>query len=454
MLKSALFIKIVVLFGSVIVLLLPLSMLKGLISERSHYRDDVKNSLEQSTSGPQKLLGPLIALPITEMITVREGNKDVKKASSFIHYYLPDELIIDGNQAVETRHIGIYDGQIWNTTMKIRAVFTTNKFNEWRKPGFDIGQPFIALAVGDSRGIVKVENVTVNDSALPTIEPGTGLASLRQGVHVSIPAPLNQQEKLELAVSLQLMGTGTFSVVPLGRMSELKLASNWPHPGFLGDFLPQQRKISASGFTAQWQSSWFANNINATFEEGADLYKEIDALPAFSVTVETPADQYQLIDRAVKYAVLLIAMTFMAFFIFETLTATMMHPMQYLLVGMSLVMFYLVLLALSEHIGFNLAWLCASLTCAFINVIYLQAVMKGWKRSLAFSAGLLSLDAVLWQLLRSEESALLLGTGVLAAVLMAVMFLTRHIDWYALSKRSPRGKPLVAEGLERDRLWK
>lgn len=457
MLKSPLLIKMLVLTGSILLLLLPLSMLKGLITERSEYRDDVANSLEQSTSGPQKLLGPLIALPITEMITVREGDKEVSKPSSFIRYYLPDALTINGNQAVETRHIGIYDGQIWHTNMKIRAVFNTRKFDEWRKPGFEPGKPFIVLAVGDSRGIVGIDNVTINGNVLPAVEPGTGLASLRQGAHVQIPTDIYQDDKLDLALSLNLMGTGAFSVVPLGRVSELTLTSNWPHPGFLGDFLPQERKVSASGFEARWQSSWFANNINTTFEGSADLYREIAGLPAFSVTVETPADQYQLIDRAIKYAILLIAMTFMAFFIFETLTATMMHPMQYLLVGMSLVMFYLVLLALSEHIGFNLAWLSASLVCALINGIYLQAVLKGWKRSLGFSAGLLTLDAVLWQLLRSQESALLLGTAVLLVVLTTVMFLTRHIDWYVLSTRVPRLKTQAVRDEkeeDRDRLWK
>lgn len=466
MFKSPLFIKILVLIGSLVLLLVPLSMLKGLINERSEYRNDVENSLEQSTSGPQKLLGPLIAVPITEMISVQEDGKDVSKPSSFIRYYLPDTLNIDGNQAVETRHIGIYEGQIWHTSMNIRAQFSTNNFKEWKKPGVEIGQPFIVMTVSDSRGLVKVEKVSVNEAQLTDIEPGTGLAALKQGIHVKIPESVYQDDQLTLSLTLNLMGTGTFSVVPLGRQSELSLTSNWPHPGFLGDFLPQTREVSASGYQALWQSSWFANNINATFEEGADLYREINTLPAFSVTVETPADQYQLIDRAVKYAVLLIAMTFMAFFIFETLTATVMHPMQYLLVGMSLVMFYLVLLALSEHIGFNLAWLSASLVCAFINGIYLQAVLKGWKRSLGFSAGLLTLDMVLWQLLRSQESALLLGTGVLLVVLTSVMFLTRHIDWYALSMRSPRGKPQAAQDRqgvktvddgnadERDRLWK
>lgn len=145
------------------------------------------------------------------------------------------------------------------------------------------------------------------------------------------------------------------------------------------------------------------------------------------------ADQYQLTDRATKYAILLIGLTFMAFFVFESLTRRPLHPMQYLLVGLSLVLFYLVLLALSEHIGFTAAWLAASLSGAVMNGIYLQAVLRGWRNSLLFVAALLLLDGVMWFLLHSEDSALLLGTGVLALALSVLMFLTRRVDWYALS---------------------
>ena len=143
------------------------------------------------------------------------------------------------------------------------------------------------------------------------------------------------------------------------------------------------------------------------------------------------ADQYQLTDRATKYAILLIGLTFMAFFVFESLTRRPLHPMQYLLVGLSLVLFYLVLLALSEHIGFTAAWLAASLSGAVMNGIYLQAVLRGWRNSLLFVAALLLLDSVMWFLLHSEDSALLLGTGVLALALSVLMFLTRRVDWYA-----------------------
>ena len=178
-------------------------------------------------------------------------------------------------------------------------------------------------------------------------------------------------------------------------------------------------------------------------------------MPAFNVNVTTPADQYQLTDRATKYAVLLITLTFMAFFVFESLTRYRMHPMQYLLVGLSLVMFYLVLLALSEHIGFTASWIAASLLGALINGVYLQAVLNGWRNSLLFVCALLLLDGVMWMLLRSEDSALLLGTGVLLLALSALMFLTRHVDWYALSLPKAKGElPDAGQDDDKLRIWK
>jgi inner membrane protein len=177
-------------------------------------------------------------------------------------------------------------------------------------------------------------------------------------------------------------------------------------------------------------------------------------LPSFSVAVTTPADQYQLTDRATKYAILLISLTFMAFFVLESITALRLHPMQYLLVGLSLVMFYLLLLALSEHIGFTAAWIAASLVGAMMNGVYLQAVLKGWRSSLLFTLALLLLDGVMWMLLRSEDSSLLLGSGVLLLALGGVMFLTRHLDWYSLSHAKGEARKSATGSDEALRIWK
>ena len=449
MLKSPLFWKITTLIGCIVLLSLPLMMVRELINERADYRSEVVDAIEQSTSGSQKLAGPLIAIPITETLTRMENQKEVNYQRSWVYYWLPESLAVTGKQTVESRRVGIYSGQVWHNALQIKASFDPLRLAALRKTNIVLGQPRLVVSVGDARGIGAIHAPEVNGNVL-SVEPGLGISGDGAGIHMPMPALAEDNKPLEIAFSLDLNGTGEFSLVPLGRNSELQLTSNWPHPGFLGSFLPTQREVSAAGYRAHWQSSWFANDMGSYFKD--DMEIPWSRLPAFSADVMSLADQYQLTDRATKYAILLIGLTFMAFFVFESLTRRPLHPMQYLLVGLSLVLFYLVLLALSEHIGFTAAWLAASLSGAVMNGIYLQAVLRGWRNSLLFVAALL--DGVMWFLLHSEDSALLLGTGVLALALSVLMFLTRRVDWYALSLPKGTVPPTPAADDDKLRLWK
>ncbi|HBY5075244.1 TPA: cell envelope integrity protein CreD [Klebsiella pneumoniae] len=449
--KSPLFWKITTLIGCIVLLSLPLMMVRELINERADYRSEVVDAIEQSTSGSQKLAGPLIAIPITETLTRMENQKEVNYQRSWVYYWLPESLAVTGKQTVESRRVGIYSGQVWHNALQVKASFDPLRLAALRKTNIVLGQPLLVVSVGDARGIGAIHAPEVNGNVL-SVEPGLGISGDGAGIHMPMPALAEDNKPLEIAFSLDLNGTGEFSLVPLGRNSELQLTSNWPHPGFLGSFLPTQREVSAAGYRAHWQSSWFANDMGSYFKD--DMEIPWSRLPAFSADVMSLADQYQLTDRATKYAILLIGLTFMAFFVFESLTRRPLHPMQYLLVGLSLVLFYLVLLALSEHIGFTAAWLAASLSGAVMNGIYLQAVLRGWRNSLLFVAALLLLDGVMWFLLHSEDSALLLGTGVLALALSVLMFLTRRVDWYALSLPKGTVPPTPAADDDKLRLWK
>lgn len=380
-----------------------------------------------------------------------ENQKEVNYQRSWVYYWLPESLAVAGKQTVESRRVGIYSGQVWHNVLQIKASFDPLRLAALRKTNIVLGQPRLVVSVGDARGIGAIHAPEVNGNVL-SVEPGLGISGDGAGIHMPMPALAEDNKPLEIAFSLDLNGTGEFSLVPLGRNSELQLTSNWPHPGFLGSFLPTQREVSAAGYRAHWQSSWFANDMGSYFKD--DMEIPWSRLPAFSADVMSLADQYQLTDRATKYAILLIGLTFMAFFVFESLTRRPLHPMQYLLVGLSLVLFYLVLLALSEHIGFTAAWLAASLSGAVMNGIYLQAVLRGWRNSLLFVAALLLLDGVMWFLLHSEDSALLLGTGVLALALSVLMFLTRRVDWYALSLPKGTVPPTPAADDDKLRLWK
>ncbi|MEG9305291.1 cell envelope integrity protein CreD [Klebsiella pneumoniae] len=451
MLKSPLFWKITTLIGCIVLLSLPLMMVRELINERADYRSEVVDAIEQSTSGSQKLAGPLIAIPITETLTRMENQKEVNYQRNWVYHWLPESLAVTGKQTVESRRVGIYSGQVWHNALQIKASFDPLRLAALRKTNIVLGQPRLVVSVGDARGIGAIHAPEVNGNVL-SVEPGLGISGDGAGIHMPMPALAEDNKPLEIAFSLDLNGTGEFSLVPLGRNSELQLTSNWPHPGFLGSFLPTQREVSAAGYRAHWQSSWFANDMGSYFKD--DMEIPWSRLPAFSADVMSLADQYQLTDWATKYAILLIGLTFMAFFVFESLTRRPLHPMQYLLVGLSLVLFYLVLLALSEHIGFTAAWLAASLSGAVMNGIYLQAVLRGWRNSLLFVAALLLLDGVMWFLLHSEDSALLLGTGVLALALSVLMFLTRRVDWYALSLPKGTVPPIPAADDDKLRLWK
>lgn len=227
-----------------------------------------------------------------------------------MYYWLPESLAVTGKQTVESRRVGIYSGRVWHNALQIKASFDPLRLAALRKTNIVLGQPRLVVSVGDARGIGAIHAPEVNGNVL-SVEPGLGISGDGAGIHMPMPALAEDNKPLEIAFSLDLNGTGEFSLVPLGRNSELQLTSNWPHPGFLGSFLPTQREVSAAGYRAHWQSSWFANDMGSYFKD--DMEIPWSRLPAFSADVMSLADQYQLTDRATKYAILLIGLTFMAF---------------------------------------------------------------------------------------------------------------------------------------------
>lgn len=207
MLRSPLLWKIVTLSGAILLLLIPLSMIRLVVTERAHYLSNVEDSIRQSTSGSQKVVGPLIAIPVTELYTVLEDDKEVERKRSFIHFWLPESLMVDGNQNVEERKIGIYSGQVWHSDLSMKADFDTARLSELNKPNITLGRPFIVVGVGDARGIGLVKAPQINGNTL-SVEPGTGLQDHSSGVHIPLPEGFSLDENLSLAMSLSLSEIG------------------------------------------------------------------------------------------------------------------------------------------------------------------------------------------------------------------------------------------------------
>lgn len=455
-----------------LLMLIPVSMVMQVIDERHDYQKMVIRDITKSVGGEQIVAGPVIVQPYVKGDVLRHK------------YFLPEQLDIKSDLQVENRKLGIYQAQIYKGDVLVEGQFSALNVTDILSDDITLHQPYLVVAVKDSMGIITIPALSLSQEKTESDElqnqwdlmfdAGISTSAFSQGVHTLLPVTVLQtQRPIHFNFTLTLQGGQSFSVVPLGRNTTYTLKTNWPHPNFLGEFLPTDKTITDTGFEATWKSSWFANNINDKFtrynyQEYHDDSKRrtiyAKDLPSFDTKLVELVDEYQLNERSVKYSIIFISLTFVAFFLFEVIKGLRIHPIQYLLVGTALVMFYLVLLALSEHIGFNLAYLVAALTCSGLITFYLSAVLKGLKRGLVFGVGLLVLYAILLGLLQLDNIALLLGTALLFMVLAAIMVLTRNLDWYNLAIKTGGGVADVDESRHQEinenidrnscRLWK
>jgi inner membrane protein len=257
---------------------------------------------------------------------------------------------------------------------------------------------------------------------------------LCHGIHVDLgPAERLAAGPVPFDIPLDLVGSQDLSLAPVAEETEVTLQAPWPSPSFNGRYLPIRRQVDDKGFTASWKVSSLARNLDAILQEGGGEKLQ----EAFGVSFMDPVNVYLQAERAVKYGLLFVGLTFASFFLFELLRRLRIHPMQYLLVGLALALFFLLVISLSEHIPFLWAYVAASAASILLLGTYLTRVLGGLARGAGFAAGLCVLHAVLYGLLSSEDNALLMGAILLFAALAAVMTATRSLDWYGLGNPAP-----------------
>jgi inner membrane protein len=237
-------------------------------------------------------------------------------------------------------------------------------------------------------------------------------------------------------MQLKLQGTSDLQITPVGRTTKVVLNSDWSNPSFAGEYLPSERDVSAQGFHAVWNSTFFSTNMvealnNCTFSSNCVELNNRH----FGVSFIDPVDQYLKTDRAIKYALLFIALTFAGFFLFEVIKQLAVHPIQYGLVGLSLALFYLLLVSLSEHIDFLLAYMISASACVGLIGFYVSHVLKSALRGIGFGAALGALYAMLYGLMSAEDYSLLMGSILVFGLLSAVMILTRNINWFSITNK-------------------
>lgn len=434
--KSPLLRKILIIVGLTLLLCIPLRMIGVTIWERSSTRDQVRAEFSENTAGSQWIGGPILVQPYRQRHVEKTVDDKGKERSSIYwtnerQYWLPE--MVDARVTLENkpRYRGIYKVQLYQSVVHLESAFDL-KANPPQTAGDDVvlDEPYLSFGVADVRGLNATPRLLINgDTVKLAADPR--LQAFASGLHAPLPALGMSPLKIEM--DLELKGMESFHVLPLGRDTLVAMASSWPHPSFTGRFLPESPRINADGFTARWRTNFLATNTEKNFSDCmsgvcADFVKNL-----MGVKLIEPVDIYLQSERAIKYGFLFVSLAFSVFFMFEIRRDLRIHPVQYLLVGGAMTLFFMLLVSLSEHLAFAWSYLVAATACTLLLWYYVSHVLHGMWRGAGFASLLAILFAVLYALLQSEDYALLLGSTLLFGVLALVMILTRRLDWFKLS---------------------
>ncbi len=427
--------KLISISAVLVLLVLALMQVSGVVHDRQNYRQVAIDGVAGSLAGAQTLIGPVVQRACTEeweAYSEVDGEKKLlAKRREFTTSAAPAVLNLEGSSQLEARARGLHATQVFTLKAQLKAQWADlealKPVAQHAKSRVNCGEPVVMLAVSDARG-VRFASLQLSGQTLK-LKPGTFNSIYPRGVHAVLPntalAGVSASAPLQASIDLELVGTENLSIVPLGGDTQIKLTSNWPHPSFGGQFLPAERKVSDQGFEATWRVSSLASTAQQELTRGQA------ATEVVSVTFIDPGNTYALSDRATKYGLLFIGLTFLAVGLFEFMKALRVHPIQYALVGAAMTLFFLLLVSLSEHMAFGAAYAVAAAACVGLLTYYAAAMLGGWLRGAPFGLGIAALYGMLFVLLQMEQAALVVGSIALFTVLSGVMLLTRRVDWYA-----------------------
>ncbi|KKS86116.1 MAG: hypothetical protein UV60_C0003G0034 [Parcubacteria group bacterium GW2011_GWA2_43_11] len=400
------FIAIICLVASYLVL--------GLVMEREHRYTQVLQEIAQSWGSSQTMLGPVLVFETPQ-----------KEKESLVTYVLPKDLEIESFLVPEIRSRGIFDSVVYTEKITVHGSFSASDIPK----NLLTVQPKLVVSLSDTRSIEKQLALSWNNLNT-SFYPGTMVDFFESfGVHAFVPLSKSATE-YPFSFELEVKGSDRALFVPVGSETVVRASSVWDSPEFVGAYLPTERLVTKEGFEATWNVSSFGRSYPQHWQSDGGVNIDMLMNSQFGVGLYEGVGMYTQVFRSVKYAVLFILITFTAFFLFETLTKIRLHPVQYLLVGASLALFYLLLLSLTEHIGFLYAYILATVLTIILITTYSMNILKERARAGYVAALLCVLYGFMYVVLKLEDYALLFGSALIFLLIAGVMYLTRDIDWF------------------------
>jgi inner membrane protein len=427
----------------ILLLLIPLLIVGGLVSEREGRSREVVGDVARTWGGSQALSGPFLVVPYLVRYETREGDKVVQQTQERRAVFLPEALTLTGDGVSDVLHRSIFDINVYTTRLAIDGRFAMPDMADldpnvvsvrWRDAIFVLG-------LSDVAGLKEAATLTVNDRETLAFAPSVGVpGSYMNGMHAklsgaeSVIAGEAPPSPFSFHADLVFSGSGSLTFAPAARETQVALTSDWPHPSFSGAFLPVEREVRSDGFSAKWRVPHLARSVPHAWTLSDGGLERFSA-HLFGVTFYQPVDFYDLVMRAVKYGILFLAACFMGVFVLELLSEKRVHAVQYLFVGIAMVFFYVLLLSLAEHLGFMAAYAIASAATGGMLATYVGRALASARSGLLMAGLFALLYGFLYLILRLEDYALLAGALLGFAALTGVMFATLHVDWSGLGTR-------------------
>ncbi|MEQ9310789.1 MAG: cell envelope integrity protein CreD [Balneolaceae bacterium] len=422
-------IKLFSIFILMLLLLIPMSFVRSLIDERDAMRESAINEVTDKWAKEQHIYGPVLTIPFIKQV-LSEG--EVKEVRTEAHI-LPSKISVNGTVEPQSLHRGIYEVVVYDSELSFEGNFNDLSRYLAELKGYEVNweEAFLTINISDLRGIK--EKVVVNwNGKDKTVDPGSNISPLiKSGITIhNIFDQKPTDESFDFSFDLQLQGSQYMGFVPLGRETNIKLSSKWPDPSFTGSFLPDERTVTENGFSADYTILELNRNY-PQFWIGTRNIENVQK-SSFGVDLLLPMNDYQKAMRSAKYALLAISLTFLTFFLIEIFNKREVHPFQYILIGLALVLFYTLLVSISEYTNFNIAYFISSISIISIIGLYAKSILKDIRQTIFLILILCATYTFVYITLQIQEYALLIGSIGLTSILAFTMFITRNINWYNL----------------------
>jgi len=407
-----------------LLLLIPTAFILSLVSERQSRQQEAVSEISSKWAGSQTVTGPVIGIPYNEMMTSDNKTTEVRKWA----YFLPDKLDMQARIVPEKRYRGIYQVIVYTATLQVKGSYDSLRLTELgiRPEQIRWNEAAVFFDISDVQGLKEEMTLHLAGSSLDLVPAKFSTDQFKNSLSAALPAAIaGTHGPLEFSATVVLKGSGNLLFVPAGKTTTVKTTSSWPDPSFAGSYLPDVRTVKDNGFEADWKVLYLNRNFPQQWKEVEhDLDKS-----SFGVNLIVPVDSYQQTTRSVKYSILIILLTFTAFFLIEWVYRRTIHAIQYILVGLALCLFYTLLLSFSEYIGFNNAYLIAALATMFLIAWYVRSILRSSKMAVFIGLLLTLLYGFIFTLIQLQDYALLMGSVGLFITLGIVMYFSRKIKW-------------------------